>query len=176
MRASLAYCLPLALLAACDKPTEPPLEPAPGVRPSFRTVTEHFPLAESFSFVTPNPCNGEDVQVSGQVKGQVNLAGEADAFEQGEIVHTEFHLLASGRGTGLTSGATYLYQDVINQGFNSPNVLAPHATTDFEQSFRMVSQGGEPNFWLTVGFHAVYLPPDAAFTVKVDRVSEECRG
>lgn len=176
MRASLAYGLPLALLAACDKPTEPPLAPTPDARPSFQTVTEHFPLTESFSFVTPNPCNGEDVEVSGQVTGQVNLASEADAFEQGAIVHTEFHLLASGTGTGLTSGATYLYRDVIHQGFNSPSLLAPHGTTDFEQSFRMISQGGEPNFRLIVGFHAVYLPPDAAFTVKVDRVSEECRG
>jgi hypothetical protein len=97
MRVPLAYCLPLALLAACEKPTEPPLEPASNARPSFRTVTDHFPLAETFSFVTPNPCNGEDVQVSGQVTGQVNLASEAGAFEQGEIVHTEFHLLASAR-------------------------------------------------------------------------------
>lgn len=171
----LSALLPLAL-AACDDPARLPLESPADVGPSFRTVTDHFPLDESFSFVTPNPCNGEDVEVSGHVKGQVNLASEAEDFEQGQIVHIEFHLLASGTGTGLASGARYLYRDVINQGFNSPNVSAPHASTDFEQTFRMISQGGEPNFRLTVGFHAVYLPPDAAFTVRVDRVREECRG
>jgi hypothetical protein len=40
----------------------------------------------------------------------------------------------------------------------------------------MISQGSEPNFRLTVGFHLVILPPDARFEVRVDRVREECRG
>jgi hypothetical protein len=176
MRPSMLLVLVSAVLLACDQAATAPTDYPSNLSPSFRATTEHIPLEETFSFVTPNPCNGEDVAVTGRVTGLVNLTSDSVGFEQGQILHTEFHLLASGTGVGLTTGATYLYRDVMNQSFNSPSGAAPHASTDFEQTFRMISQGGEPNYRLVVGFHAVYLPPDAALSVRVDRVREVCQG
>ena len=110
------------------------------------------------------------------MKGHVHLGSEAEEFDQGLIVHTSFHLLATGTGTGLTSGATYLYRDNIEESFESPNGPAPHASQGTQHTFRMISQGPEPDFRLTVKFHLNILPPDARFEVRFERESEECTG
>ena len=177
MRTRLLLALVPFALAACDSSSSPlPAEAAADPGPEFRSETVQIPLNEDFSFVTPNPCNGEDVAVTGHVTGHVHLGSEAVDFEQGLIVHTSFHLLATGTGTGLSTGAKYVYRDNIEEHFDSPNGPAPHASQGSEQTFRMISQGSEPNFRLTVQFHLNILPPDARFEVRVDREREECVG
>jgi hypothetical protein len=174
-RLLLAALLPLAV-AACDSPPSAPAEAPSGLGPDFRSETVQVPLDENFSFVTPNPCNGEDVLVAGHVTGHIHFGSEAQDFENGVIVHTSFHLLATGTGTGLSTGATYLYHDNIEEHFESPNGPAPHASVGSQHTFRMISQGPEPDFRLTVQLHLNILPPDARFEVRVDREGEECAG
>ena len=169
----LLAVLPLAL-ASCDGRNDLPLESA--ATPDFRHETLQIPLDESFSFVTPNPCNGEDVLVTGHVKGHIQLNGPSEEAEQGLFVHSGFQLLASGTGTGLSTGAKYVYRDHIHDRFNSPSGPAPHGSVGTAQTFVMISQGSEPNFRLTMGFSGVFLPPDARFEMRTERLREECIG
>ena len=175
MRTRVLLAVLSLALTSCEGSDNLPLETAAD-RPELRSVSLRVPLDETFSFVTSNPCNGEDVLVTGHVKGHLHLAGPAEEAEEGLFVHSAFQLLASGTGVGLSTGAKYLYRDHIHDSFNSPSGPATHGSVGTTQTFRMISQGNEPNFRLKIGFRAVFLPPDARFELRTERMGEECTG
>jgi hypothetical protein len=105
-----------------------------------------------FSIELFNPCTGEEVRYDLTVKGFTIVVTN----DQGEPLLQKIHLRTTGTGTGLTSGNTYRFHDVLNDERHRP------LPTTRTQSLKIIDPGtGEPLI-LRVVFH---ISPSGKVTV-----------
>ena len=109
---------------------------------------------------------GEVVHVEGTF--HVVIASTAS---QGGGTTDRFHINAKGTGTGLTSGATYQWNDAINQTVLSrEGALKVGSAT---QTTTMIGQGAAPDLKFVGRFH-VTVNANGDVTVVIDRADVIC--
>jgi hypothetical protein len=114
-----------------------------------------------------SPCNGEAIDGSGifhlKVSSTVTPSGR---------VNGTFHINAKGTGVGLTTGAKYEWNDVIQESFGFDADEAPiHDTVT--RRFRLIGQGGVPDRRFDVIFHITINANGKVTSFKFD-VSDTC--
>jgi hypothetical protein len=122
-----------------------------------------------FVFDDVNPCNGEVVTLTGELR----LTTRTTVDSKGGF-HLAFNLVPSEvRGEGA-SGVAYKATGGQREHFNVALDDAP--TTDtFTSIFNLVGQGGTDNFVLRETFH-VTVNATGGVTVLFDKVSTACEG
>lgn len=108
---------------------------------------------------------GEDIYFEGYFHERFTVTIAANGS-----FHGKFHINAKGTGVGLSSGATYQWNDSINESFNG-NV---GETYTFNQSWKIIGQGQAPNFKLNDHFH-VTINANGDVTAVVSDFSAECK-
>lgn len=84
--------------------------------------------------------------------------------------HSKGHINATGVGVGLSTGATYNWNDAINF---EENFRPPQGTFTSQQSFLLVGRGDAPNLRLHSLFH-VTVTPNGVANVTADNFTVEC--
>lgn len=124
-----------------------------------KIINEQFPFNALINFC------GEDIYFEGvfHVNISENIAANGS-------FHAKYHINAKGTGVGLSSGATYQWNDSINESFNG-NV---GETYTFNQSWKIIGQGQAPNFKLNDHFH-ITINANGDVTAIVSDFSAECK-
>jgi hypothetical protein len=120
-----AAMLAVVLLTGCGSDSDPtaantavpPADATSSQRVEHFTINEPFPGEDVFA----NPCNGETIQFTGTLVGQVTSMD----------THFEVHIIIRATGTGLTTGAAYTFYVNQHESFNSPNPEALNFTYRF---------------------------------------------
>jgi hypothetical protein len=146
------------LLTGCGAESGPTAANAPSLA---ATQTR---LVEPFTEPLTNPCNGEVIVFSGEAITQVDRVG----------LHAQLQSSASGTGTGPESGATYGYNLVFHESFNSPSETAPQANFFANANARVTSNLPDLSFTAHFVFHGVALP-SGEFKVTRDLDRVECK-
>jgi hypothetical protein len=143
------------------------LVPATAVFATATTEVERETVP--FVFDSVNPCNGEAVIVTGELRTTTRTTVDSRGG-----LHIAFNLVPSQvRGQGQ-SGTAYKAVGGQRETFNVDLDGAPMTDT-FTSTFNLISQGGTPNFIVKMTFH-VTVNANGEETVLVDRESLECRG
>jgi hypothetical protein len=157
---SVALVATLIGLVGCDSsPTAATGIPA---NPDFALVTNESQLPFAFSV----PACDEVVNVA----GVYHIVLTSTISPNGETTD-RFHINAKGTGTGQTSGATYQWNDAINQTVHdapTPSVVSATQTTT------LVGQGGAPNLRARFRFHLT-VNANGEMTVLIDEFEEICK-
>jgi len=165
-----AAVLAAALLTGCGSDSDPTAASTAGPladATSSHTV-DHFSINEPFpgSDVFVNPCNGETIQFTGTLVGQVTTM----------LTHFELHTVISATGTGLTTGAAYTFYVNDHEPFNSPTPEALNFNYRFLERDKATST--TPGLSLAGHSYVNFVAfPDGTF--KITRDSEqpdECTG
>ena|GEM_PF-4111563 len=156
-----------AVLTACGTETAPTAVRALAVSPDAVALhtPEHVKLVEQFLESLTNPCNGEVIVFSGEAISQITTV---------DGLHFEFQTSASGTGTGPESGATYTYNLVAHESFNTSSETASHLDRFANANARIISS--DPSLSFTSHFvnHFIFLPSgDFKLTRNVERT--ECK-
>lgn len=159
-----------ALLTGCGSDSDPTAANTAGPladATSAQTV-DHFSITEPFpgADVFVNPCNGETVQFTGTLVGQVTAM----------LTHFELHAVISATGTGLTTGAAYTFDVDRHEAFNRPTADALNFTYRFLERDKATSTTPGLSFAGHAYINFVALPDG---TFKITRDSEqpdECTG
>jgi len=165
-----AAMLAAVLLTGCGSDSDPTAASTAGPladATSSHTV-DHFSINEPFpgSDVFVNPCNGETIQFTGTLVGQVTTM----------LTHFELHTVISATGTGLTTGAAYTFYVNDHESFNSPTPEALNFTYRFLERDKATSTTPGLSFAGHAYLNFVALPDG---TFKITRESEqpdECTG
>ena len=165
-----AAVLAAALLTGCGSDSDPTAANTAGPladATSSHTV-DHFSITEPFpgADVFVNPCNGETVQFTGTLVGQVTTM----------LTHFELHIVISATGTGLTTGAAYTFYVNRHEAFNSPTPDALNFTYRFLERNKATSTTPGLSFAGYNYFNFVALP-DGTFKITRDSDQpDECTG
>ena len=151
-----------AVLVGCDRsPTAPrhtPDRPSPGV---FIVNEQNQPFAFDVQGCT------ELVHLT----GSLHIALVSSVAPTGEATD-RFHTTAKGIGTGLTTGATYVWTDVIDAVSHtqlpSPRVIRQSQTT------KLIGQGGVPDLLVRATFEFV-RNDDGQPTVVIQEFNTICK-
>jgi hypothetical protein len=127
-----------------------------------------------FEFLNSNPCNGEEIQFTGFINGQMTFVQTDETGVAGSF-HTEVSSTVHAEGEG-NLGNLYRTQQQFNFVSENGNADDPFAAT-FTQvlTIRVVAQGQTPNFSLRQLFHTTFNANGEA-TVTVENISSECNG
>ena len=162
--------LAAALLTGCGPDSDPIAANTAGSLADARSsqTVDHFSINEPFpgGDVFVNPCNGETIQFTGTLVGQVTTM----------LTHFELHTVISATGTGLTTGAAYTFYVNHHEAFNSPTPEALNFTYRFLERDKATSTTPGLSFAGHSYFNFVALPDG---TFKITRDSEqpdECTG
>jgi hypothetical protein len=132
----------------------------PALAATISNVT--FPV----SFTITNPCNGENVAVSGNEHATVELT-----FDGSGGVHAVFTAnLEDVTGTG-SFGNTY--QEPL--AFTETDNARVGSEITIMETFLFVAQGSAPNFFFHEDAH-ITVNPNGTVTVIFDRFSTTCQG
>ncbi len=172
---TVAAFLAAALLTGCDAGSGPLADNASGFAAAAtdHNVVDHFKSVstETFSDVV-NPCNGEQIILTGTVRSEMTVVGSREMLDAGSYLHIEFQQQVRATGTGSATGATYIFSDIFHGGFNLPNGPAPHFTLSEIGSGRVTTAVPGLSFKAHSVVHGV-LPSGKDFkvTTTVDRVT-----
>jgi hypothetical protein len=112
-----------------------------------------------------NPCNGETVDISGAAHEVVD-----ETLTPSGNVHLSMHINAQGvSGIGEITGAKYSISNSINEELN----FAVGQTQTFNNTFRIIGQGGAPNFNLHFQQH-ITVNANGTVTSFIDNFSATC--
>jgi hypothetical protein len=165
-----AAMLAAVLLTGCGSDSDPTAANTAGPladATSSHTV-DHFSINEPFpgAEVFVNPCNGETIQFTGTLVGQVTSMD----------THYELHIVISATGTGLTTGAAYTFYVNQHESFNSPTPEALNFTYRFLERDKATSTTPGLSFAGHSYFNFVALP-DGTFKITRDSDQpDECTG
>jgi hypothetical protein len=162
----LACCIPA--VAAARKPGDAALAKAP--RAPSRTLS----LVENFQFplttTLPNPCNLEDVLLTGTLRLTINATASASGGTH-VYISTDYKDM-SGEGA---FGNRYVYSNVF-QPLELNDPAGPPSIFRVEDSQELVSVSSQvPNFITHVTF-LISVSPAFLPAASVDNVRVECRG
>jgi hypothetical protein len=165
-----AAVLAAALLTGCGSDSDPTAANTAGaLADATRSQTvDHFSINEPFpgAEVFVNPCNGETIQFTGTLVGQVTSMD----------THYELHIVISATGTGLTTGAAYTFYVNQHESFNSPTPEALNFTYRFLERDKATSTTPGLSFAGHSYFNFVALP-DGTFKITRDSDQpDECTG
>lgn len=128
------------------------------------TNTQTF--VEPYDMVLPtasNPCIGEDVHITGEIRG--NVQGDPSTG------HFRFQVHVTGSGAGLTTGTEYRlnisFVDIHPKGMD---------TLTHRQSTRLISQGGDSNFHFDLLFHITTNANGEVTAITLEPESLKCVG
>lgn len=165
-----AAMLAAALLTGCGSDPDPTAANTAGplADATSSPTVDHFLINDPFpgAEVFANPCNGETIQFTGTLVGQVTTM----------LTHFELHTIISATGTGLTTGAAYTFSVNHHESFNSPTPEALNFTYRFLERDKATSTTPGLSFAGHAYFNFVALPDG---TFKITRDSEqpdECTG
>jgi hypothetical protein len=165
-----AAMLAAVLLTGCGSDADPTSANAAGLpaAAASKHTVDHYSINEPFpgAEVFVNPCNGETIQFTGTLVGQVTSMD----------THYELHIVISATGTGLTTGAAYTFYVNRHESFNSPTPEALNFTYRFLERDKATSTTPGLSFAGHSYFNFVALPDG---TFKITRESEqpdECTG
>lgn len=158
-RFPLLALVPLFLIAACGREPAGPAALTLDRGPSFNSSPQFFP----FNFLVPI-CT-EVVDVTGQFHPVFKFTEDGNGG-----FHFKGHFNAKGTGIGLTTGATYNWNDAINQ---EDNFRAPQETFTFQQSLELIGRGQAANFRLRALFH-VTVTPNGVVNITADNFTVVC--
>jgi hypothetical protein len=156
--------LAAALITSCGAEAGPTAENVLGLTADAADLNtpQHTKLVEPFTEPLTNPCNGEVIVFSGEAITQITDVGG---------LHSELTGSASGTGTGPESNATYEYNLVFHESFNTPSETAPQATFFGNANARVRSSIRDLTFTAHFVFHGVALPSgEFRITRNLDRV------
>jgi hypothetical protein len=129
------------------------------------TTPRHTTTVEPFTESLVNPCNAEVIVFSGEGTNKVTDVRGVHVVLQGS---------GSGAGIGPESGASYTYNLVFHESFNTPSPAAPQANFFANANARIRSSLPGLSFTAHFVFHAVALPSgEYKVTRSMDRV--ECK-
>lgn len=158
----LLALVPLFLIAACGRepvaPTSLAIHSTPGF--ALNSSPQFFP----FTFLGVGICT-ELVDVTGQFHPVFKFTEDGNGG-----FHFKGHFNATGIGIGQTSGATYNWNDAINQ---EDNFRAPQETFTFQQSLELIGRGSAANFRLRALFH-VTVTPNGVVKITADNFTVDC--
>jgi hypothetical protein len=137
------------------------------VRAQATTTIERF--LEPFDDALENPCTGEPVVLSGELKITTRITVD----NQGKT-HLAYNLVPSQvRGEGA-DGTQYKAVGGQREHYNSVD-NEPPITDTFTETFNLISAGGGDNFLARTLFH-ISITADGTVRVEIERLSDECRG
>jgi hypothetical protein len=154
-----AAMLGAALLAGCGTDLGPTAQETVRLTAAATdaNAVEHTKYVIPFSEININPCNGEEVQLSGTLVGQSHLVGPQDSLDNGQPLHEAVHEVVSETGIGLTTGASYRLHVTFTEGFNSHDFVG-QATFHERQNIRVTSQTPGLTYTALATLHLVFLP------------------
>lgn len=118
------------------------------------------------NFTVTNPCNGENVVVSGYEHDTLNIT-----YDSNGGFHGDMHANLQGvTGVG-DQGNTYTVPGAYHDNLNG-QVGQEETTTE---TFSFISNGSAPNFVLHEDIHFT-VNPDGTVTSSHDNFTTECRG
>lgn len=178
MRHSLLSLVPLLLATACADAAAPAPADSPAIVPAFasandggaQVTTQQQVIEETYVLDRPGvlACVGEPINITARTKivlQQVVIPGGR--------FHGTFHMSEQGSsGVGMITGQQYRFMQGQNEEVRMEGDLPYTDTAIFDR--RVISQGGEANFYL----HNVYhLTINANGELVVDRneISRVCR-
>jgi len=130
------------------------------------SIVERF--TEPFVFDSVNPCNGEPVLISGELKITTRTT-----VDGGGTVHIAYNLVPSQvRGEGA-SGVAYKAVGGQREHINAGE--GEQVIDTFTDTFNLISSGGTENFRARTVFH-VTVTADGTVRTLFERGGEECRG
>lgn len=164
MRYPKALLLTALVLAACEQANSP-LDAR--IERQAAALVSHGSVTEPFSAVVTNPCNGEEVALSGSLHTSFALVIDGSGAE-----HFRTTTNAQGiSGVGLTTGARYQLSGVET---TQAQLLSGGTITDrYNNSFLVTAQGNTPNFRLHVTQH-ITVNSNGEVTAVVDNVTTSC--
>ena len=132
---------------------------------------QHFTSRDPFDFTVPAECTGESVSFVGEVPGSVSIV----SAPSGDQDHVTVHGLIRATGTGLTTGARYVFRDVLHTNFNSSNTGAPHSTSVSRDAVRVIRQGSLDNLVVTFDLVVVFTGQGLE-KLQFERLGTRCLG
>ena len=158
MGKSFFTLIPLLLIAACGREL---VAPENDTGPSLAVASPRF---FPFDFPGIQICT-ELVDMTGQFHPVFKLTEDG----QGGF-HFKGHFNATGIGIGQSSGATYNWNDAINE---EDNFRAPQETFTSQRSLELIGRGQAANFRLHFLFH-VTVTPDGVANINADNFTVVC--
>jgi len=133
--------LTAAFLTGCGAESSPTTESLSGNTASVidHNTADHFKTTDPVTFEVENPCNGESITFSGIATSEITLVDTRENLDAGSSLHYELQQRTTATGTGSVSGATYTIRDIFHEGFESPNIPAPHFTLSARATTRVSS-------------------------------------
>lgn len=126
-------------------------------------VNEDIPL----TFNTTNPCNNENVTLSGTVHLVID-----ETFDNNGGVHFDFHANYNITGTG-DLGNNYVSNQELHESGNAKVGAADAAT--FPIAFELISKGSAPNFLMRMLMHMTFNA-NGDVTASFDHITADCNG
>jgi len=165
-----AAMLAAVLLTGCASDSDSTAANTAGPLADAQTV-DHFSIDEPFpgpGEVFVNPCNGETIQFTGTLVGQVTSMDPQ--------THHELHIIISATGTGLTTGAAYTFYVNQHESFNSPTPEALNFTYRFLERDIATSTTPGLSFAGHAYFNFVALPDGTFKITRENEQPDECTG
>jgi hypothetical protein len=121
-----------------------------------------FPI----NFGVTNPCNGENVALSGTEHDTLHITMDSNGGFHGDMQAN----LENITGVG-DQGNTYVAPGVLHSNVNG----RVGGEETFTETFNIISAGSAPNFILHEDYH-ITVNADGTVTTSHDNVSSACRG
>ena len=156
MRSTLIPLLGLALALGCDQtgPLSPdqtsslvPVEAGPA---AVRHDIIHTDDRGTFELRGLQGCFGELVIVTGKIRIKEHTMTSTTTGNQD---HTSFTFISNGIGVGQETGRIWRFKEISRVRFNTPNLVAPHATETRTLNTHLIGPGG--NVKIKIALHVV---------------------
>jgi len=123
---------------------------------------------EPFDALVENPCNGEEVQITGTLK-----ITERRTVDANGVVHFSYNLVPNVRGEGASGAYKVVGGERLTEKFIDGQFDPYSANNTFQ--FNIISQGRAPNFITTISAHFT-SEADGTITRDFFHVNERCTG
>jgi hypothetical protein len=158
------------LALGCDSTGTPTAPSSATTEPSFSLTAQHFTNRTQFEETAVASCTGDELTLVGELSEALTIVSD----EVGAL-HVTDNVVIQAVATGSVTGAQYVFHDVFQFHFNSPNGAAVHFTQTVHETAHNITKGSLDNRLFRFDIHVTVTGQGIEKTT-VDNFTAVCVG